>query len=145
MTTAAEAEERCANLMILCTRLGAMLAEETKAFEARRPMDVQAGQAETQRLANLYRHESARIRQDPGLVQPASAATRRKLLVSVQGFEVVLARHGRAVYAAKTISEGLVQALATEIAAHRTSVTPYGPGANARKGSATAIALNRRA
>jgi hypothetical protein len=145
MTTAAEAEERCANLVILCTRLGAMLADETKAFEARRPMDVQAGQAETQKLANLYRHESLRIRQDPGLVAAASAPARRRLMAAVQGFEVILARHGRAVYAAKTVSEGLVQALATEIAAHRTQVATYGPGARSGKGSATAITLNKRA
>jgi hypothetical protein len=144
MTTAVEAEERVANLVILCGRLGMLLTEETSALEAHRPQEI-ANQAETQRLANLYRHESARIRAEPALVAPASAASRRRLLGAVQTFEAVLARHGRAVAAAKTVSEGLVQAIAVEIGAQRAAVAPYGPGARAGDAPAAAIALNKRA
>ncbi len=145
MTTAAEAEERCANLIVLCCRLGAMLAEETAAFEGRRPQDVIASQPETQRLANMYRHESAKIRAQPDLGRPASAATRRQLLAAVQTFEGVLARHGRAVAAAQEISAGIVQAIAAEVASQRNSVSPYGPKAKAGSATVSAIALNKRA
>ena len=140
-----EAEARVAQLVGLTDRLTVLLDRETRAFEARRPQDVLSGQEETQRLANLYRHESARIKADPGLIAAASAGARRRLSLSVQAFEGVLARHGRAVAAAKAVTEGLVQAIAAEVAAQRTSVSPYGPGARAGAPSATAFALNRRA
>ncbi len=145
MISVAEAEERVANLVVLCSRLGLLLTEETKAFEARRPRDIAADQPETQRLANLYRHETARIRAEPDLVLTASAESRRRLMGAVQQFETIVARHGRAVTAAKIVSEGLVQAIATEVAAQRESASPYGQGSRSASGSASAIVLNRQA
>ena len=57
----------------------------------------------------------------------------------------MLARHGRAVTAAKTLTEGLVHAIAKEVAAQRGRAAGYGPTAMAARGDASAITLNRRA
>ena len=57
----------------------------------------------------------------------------------------MLARHGRAIAAAKTVTEGLVQAIAEEVAATRSARSPYGADAKAPRADATAITLSKRA
>ncbi len=142
---AATEPDRIAALLALTERLAAALAEETAAFEARRPHDVARGSAETLRLANLYRHESARIKAQPGLLAAASPTQRQRLRDATVAFEATLARHGRAVGAARTVTEGLVEAIAREIAAARPRPAGYGPGARPSALNASAVTLNRRA
>jgi hypothetical protein len=143
--SAVDAEDRALQLIDLTAQLTERLAAETRAFEAHRPQDAAAGSAETQRLANLYRHEATRVKREPVLIAGAAPATRAKLMRATEAFDAVLARHGRAVAAARTISEGIVQAIAKEVAAVRSSTSAYGPGARPGVGDASAIALNRRA
>ncbi len=145
MTTAAEAQERVEQLIAVTRRLTDLLAAETRAFEARRSHEAAANMEEVARLANIYRRESARVRQDPGLVAGASEAKRALLMQLTQTFEAVLARHGRALTAAKTITEGLVHAIAEEVAKTRTAGPGYGPSAKGRYADASAITLNRKA
>ena len=58
----------------------------------------------------------------------------------------MLARQGRALEAAKTVSEGLVRAIADEVAAQRNTGTGYGQGGVASApAAATSITLNKRA
>jgi len=141
---AGDPTERVEQLIVLTERLTKFLKAELKAFEARRPQDAAANSAETQRLANVYRHESARIRADPSLIAGASPALHRRLMEATKLFDEVLARHGRALYAAKTITEGLVRAIAEEVAVQRRRVAAYGPEARQYKADASAITLNRR-
>jgi hypothetical protein len=138
-------DDRATQLIALTERLTGRLEAEVRAFEARRPQDAAPGSAETLRLANLYRHESLHIRQNPSLIAGARAELRARLIKATKSFQVVLARHGRAVAAAKVLTEGLVQAIANEVATQRSRVAGYGPAALARKGDASAITLNRRA
>ncbi|HEX2560529.1 flagellar basal body protein [Phenylobacterium sp.] len=141
-----DATDRVDQLIILTERLTALLVEECQAFETRRPQDVAGQVEETQRLANLYRHESTRVRANPALVSGAPLAQRQRLMRATEAFDAVLARHGRALLAAKTITEGLVRAIAEEVADQRTSATAYGPSATqSSANAATAITLNKRA
>ena len=57
----------------------------------------------------------------------------------------MLARHGRAVEAAKTITEGLIRAIAEEVHKQRHAVTGYGRKGMQAPRPATPVALNRRA
>jgi len=141
---AGDPTQRVEQLIVLTERLTSFLKAELKAFEARRPQDAAANSAETQRLAKVYRHESACIRADPSLIAGAPVARRERLVEATKLFDEVLARHGRALYAAKTITEGLVRALAEEVAVQRRRCAAYGPGARQYKGDASAITLNRR-
>jgi hypothetical protein len=88
-----------------------------------------------------------RVRADPSLVMAAPLEMRQRLVRSAEAFDAVLARHGRAVMAAKFITEGLVRAIAEEVAGHRDQLSSYGPSARAptAPNAATAITLNRRA
>jgi hypothetical protein len=58
--------------------------------------------------------------------------------------ERVLRRHAGALEAMKTVTEGLVKAVADEVASQRATSNSYGPGAKAASPSAS-IALNKRA
>lgn len=145
---ASDAADRVDQLIILTERLTDLIAKEALAFESRRPQDAAAGAEETQRLANIYRHESARVRAEPGLVFGAPLAQRQKLMQATEAFDAVLARHGRAVQAARTVTEGLVRAIANEVAAQREQSAGYGASGAlpaSAASAATAITLNRTA
>ena len=144
--TPEEASERVEQLILLTDRLTSLVAQQAKAFESRRPQDAAAYVEETSRLANLYRHESARIRSNRGLITSAPTEARRRLRRSTEAFDAVLARQSRAVGAAKTVTEGLVRAIAEEVASQRQKGVSYGAnGTQNRAAAATAITLNKRA
>lgn len=144
--TAQDAAERVDQLILLTERLTGMIADAAAAFEQRRPQDALKDIEETSRLANLYRHESTRVRADPGLVAAAPLDQRTRLVRATEAFDAVLARQGRALEAAKTITEGLVRAVAEEVAAQRTKGVSYGAdGVTTANRAATAITLNKRA
>lgn len=145
MALAGNPQERIEQLITLTDRLTALISEQLRAFEARRPQDAAANAQETARLANLYRHESLKLKADSSLLADAPADLREKLVASTRAFDAVLARHGRAVEAAKTLTEGLIRAIAEEVNKQRNAVAGYGPKAMQAPRAATAVALNRRA
>ena len=133
------------HLTALTERLTERLVAEIAAFKAQRPQDVQASAADTVRLANIYRQESARVAADPSLVMAAAADKRQRLIDATRTFDEVLARHGRTLKAAKAITEGLVRTIAQAVSAKRAVQPGYGPTAKAWAGDATAISFNQRA
>lgn len=137
--------EHARRLIDLTERLTARLTEETRCFEARRPQDIAAGITETQDMANLYRRETARVKADRGLLDSLPDAERDALIAATQAFEAVLARHNRALEAAKTITEGLVQTIAQEVAAARAQGAGYGAGGRAAGPDGRAVTLDRTA
>lgn len=125
--------------------LTGLMLEQAVAFESHRPQDAAGRMQEAAQLSNLYRHESAKVRENPALVAGAPPALRQRLIRATEAFDAVLARQSRALNAAKTVTEGLVHAIAQEVASRRSSGTGYGPGAAAQSGDARAITLNRQA
>ncbi len=112
----------------------------------RRPHEAAERLEETTRLANVYRHEVVRVRSDPTLVARAPLDQRHRLELASEAFEAVLARHGRALFAAREVTEGVVRAIAEEVASNRQAGAGYGPGARtAQPAAATAITLNQQA
>ena len=140
-----DASERVEQLVLLTERLTELVAAQAKSFETHRPQDAVVHGDEIGRLANLYRHESARARADPGLVSQANLTLRARLVRATEAFDAVLARQQRAVNAAKTVTEGLVRAIAEEVSSQRQKGSTYGPGAATTIAPATAITLNKRA
>jgi shikimate 5-dehydrogenase len=67
------------------------------------------------------------------------------LIRATEAFDAVLARQGRALEAAKTVTEGLVRAIAEEVANQRQQGVSYGAGGTSAPAGATAITLNQRA
>ena len=128
----------------LTERLTGLIEGQAQAFERHRPQDAAATLAEVARLANLYRAGSAEVRAAPGKLSEAPGDLRARLLSATQAFETALERQGKALAASKVITEGVVKAIADEIAARRGVGQAYGPGAP-RRATATAITLNRQA
>ena len=145
---AEDAVELVRQLTALTERLTGLVTLQRECFEQHRPQDAAGLNEETGKLANLYRHESMRLRSDPGLVATAPLELRQRLKGATEAFETGLARYGRALQAARTVTEGLVRAIADEVAGQRAQASGYGPTARApasAAGAATAIALNRQA
>ena len=143
--SASSPAERMDQLIALTERLTALISEQLRAFEARRPQDATINADETARLANLYRHESLRVKGDASLLAGAPAEMHQRLVAATRSFDAVLARHGRAVEAAKIITEGLIRAIAEEVSLQRNAVAGYGAKGLQAPKPATAVALNRRA
>jgi hypothetical protein len=144
MSAEADALAGIEAMITLTETLTRLLADQARAFEAHRPHEAARNLAEISGLANKYQIASAHIRAQPGLVERAPLAVRQRLLRATEAFDAVLQRHGRALAASKTVTEGLVKAIAEEVAAKRNVGAAYGPGA-ARRPAATAITLNRQA
>ncbi len=132
-------------LILLTEKLTARLERETAAFAAHRPQDVSAGLAETQDLANQYRRESAQLKANRAMLMAAPSSDRMALIRATERFETVLTTHGRAVDAARIISEGLVRTIAHEVASARALGTGYGASGHAAVGDGRAITFNRTA
>ena len=125
-------------------RLTDLLADQARAFERHRPQDAAATMTQVAQLTGLYRAGSARIQTIPAVAMAAPVATRQRLIRATEAFEAVLERQTRAISASKTVTEGLVRAIAEAIATRRASNIGYGPGV-ARAVAATAITLDRKA
>jgi hypothetical protein len=143
--SAETAGDRVEQLILLTERLTELVALEAQAFENRRPQDAAVHVKETSKLANIYRHESTRVRANPDLVAKASLVQRTRLIRATEAFDAVLARQGRALEAAKTVTEGLVRAIAEEVASQRQKGVSYDADGIAPAAGATAITLNQRA
>jgi hypothetical protein len=138
--------ERIEKLIALTERLTGLIADQAQAFEARRPQDAALNMEETTRLANVYRLEAQRVRSEIKPFAGAPLNLRARLVQATEAFDAVIARQGRALDAAKTVTEGLVHAIAEEVTAQRSAGTGYGPkGIKPRPDAATAVTLNRRA
>lgn len=143
---ATDAKDRVEQLSMLTERLTELVALSAQAFEEGRPQKAADQLEETTRLANVYRHESARVRANPDLVAAAPLAERSRLIRATEAFDAVLARQGRAITAARSVTEGLVKAIADEVANQRGEAAGYGPrSGQAANKAASAITLNQRA
>jgi len=146
---AQDAADRVAQLVVLTERLTELIAGQAQAFEQHQPQAAAALVDETAKLANLYRHESARVRTDPGLIAGAPFVDRTRLVRATEAFDAVLARQARALAAARFVTEGLVRAIAEEVAAQRSAgaADAYGPTGEktAKPADGSAITLNKRA
>lgn len=142
---AADPSDHVDQLVALTERLTALLAEQARLFEARRPAEAAGVTAQSADLAALYRRETARVRANPLILAGAPKARRQRLVEATRAFEATLKRHGSAVHACKSVTEGVVRAVADEVARRRAPPAGYGPRAKAVAGDGSAITLNRRA
>ena len=135
--------ERAEALIRLTTRLTELLEQETACFEARKPHEAVGLQTEKTRLATIYRAETRLAGQDKARLAGLAEPLKLKLRENTARFEAALARNGAAVEALKSLTEGLVKALADEAVRQARSKAGYGPGA--AKASIGAMAYNQTA
>lgn len=137
---------RAEQLLLVTERLTALVIEETRRIDAREPpLDGEMAE-EKQRLANAYRLELARIRDDKSLIEPAAPDLLAKLRKNTALLQEKLAEHEVALSAVKLITEGMVQAMAEELARQQGGDAQYGAhgGLSAPSGPRPAV-LDRQA
>lgn len=136
--------ERAEALIRLTSRLTELLDQETALFEAREPHKAVDLQPEKTRLATLYRAETQRAKAEPSRLAGLPQMLKTQLQDSTKAFELALQRNGAAVEALKTLTEGLVKALADEANRQAQAKSGYGPGA-AGQARVGALACNQTA
>jgi len=117
-------EHRAEQLLLMTERLADLAASDTRRIQARQALFEGGEIGEKNRLANAYRLELARIKQDHALIQDAPPALLERLRRSTVALHETLATHELALNAVKVVSEGLVHAMAEEVVRQR------GDGAN---------------
>ena len=138
--------ERAEALLRLTGRLTELIRGETQMFQRRRPQDAVTLQDEKTKLANIYRGEVARARNEPARFAGAPVALKNSLREATVSFHAALAENARAVTAMKVITEGVVRAIADEAERQRSTGHGYGPGAAQRPQTrGLSIALNQTA
>jgi len=135
--------ERAEALILMTSRLTALIEQETALFEARRPLDTQSFQDEKSKLATIYRREIAAVKQQPDRLEGAPETLKRQLKDETERFTAALEANGRAVEALRVLTEGIVRAVADEAARVKDQDAGYGPGT--RRPATPSIAVNQRA
>ncbi|MEZ6023455.1 MAG: hypothetical protein R3C16_08620 [Hyphomonadaceae bacterium] len=118
--------DRAEQLLMVSQRLNALVAEETRRIVARQPPLEGAEADEKNRLANAYRLELARIKQDRTLIEGAPEPLLAQLRQSTVALHETLAEHELQLNAVKTVAEGLVHAMAEEVVRQRGAGGGYG-------------------
>ncbi len=139
-------QDRAEQLLLLSERLMTLCEEETRRIQAREPPIDGALADEKNRLANAYRLELARIKQDPALIAAAPPALLSKLKQDTLRLQHALDAHEIALGAVKLVAEGLVQAMAEEVARQRGGGQTYGAtGGVSRPSGPIPVTLDRSA
>jgi hypothetical protein len=139
------ADDRAEQLLLITERLGALIATETARIQARRPPLEGAEAEEKNRLANAYRLELARIKQDPSLIEGVPRAVVEKLKAKTADLHAALADHEIALGAVKIVAEGLVHAMAEEVSRQRNGARGYGARGEMAAAQASAAVLDKSA
>jgi hypothetical protein len=121
-----DAKDRAEQLLLVTERLTTLIEAETRRIEARQPPLDGAEAEEKTRLANAYRLELARIKQDRGLIEGAPPTLLAQLRQATAVMQATVAEHETALNAVKLVTEGLVQAMAEEVARQRGGDAHYG-------------------
>jgi len=142
-----DAADRADQILLLTQRLSVIVEAETAALGAGRPASPDSAESvELMRLANAYRLEMARIRDDQTLISGAPRAVRERLQSATAALQVRLDGYAVALGAARAVTEGLVRAMAEEIQTVRRGPPGYGAhGAYAEAPGSSAVALDQRA
>lgn len=120
-----DARDRAQQLLLMTERLAALASEDTRRIAARQPLIEGAEADEKSRLANAYRLELARIKQEPTLIQDAPPELLERLRRSTVALHETLAAHELSLNAVKVVSEGMVHAMAEEVVRQRLSGANY--------------------
>ncbi|PHS25347.1 MAG: flagellar basal body protein [Robiginitomaculum sp.] len=139
------AKDRVEQMLLLTQRLRALVERETVLFEARTPNEAAMFADEKNTLATTYRLETVRIAKDPSLIADAPAVLRQQLRKETVLLDEALQANNRIAGIIRKLTEGMVQAIASEAAKIRASMNAYGPNGRVNADdAAVAITLNRQ-
>lgn len=145
---AGSAAERADQLIAMAARLTALVNAETEAMRQRRLDGASADWAEKESLSQGWRLEIARIKADPSLLDGLDKSRRETLREASRTLEAALEAHAAGLGAMKEVTEGLVRAIADEIASARSAPAGYGRSGQIAAGpgrAASGLAVDAKA
>ncbi len=116
---------RLSRLTELVESLGEIVTRETELLATRHPRSLADTQSEKELLAAAYEYELRHLKADPGWVDGADPAAVGRLKQAVECFDAIMGQHARRLVTVKSISEGMIQAIAEEVQRKRQPVTGY--------------------
>lgn len=142
---ARDTEDRLDQLIGVTQRLTELMVTETEALKARKLDASSTDWQEKERLAHTYRMEMMDLAKNGDVLLQVPAGLRKTLFEATRRFQEVLVDHDKALTAMREISEGLVEAIAREVATETSG--PRGYGSRGQQGSlrASGIAVNAKA
>lgn len=114
-------------LIALAERLTRALEDDIAALERGRPREMRTIEPEIQQLAALFARESAAV--NVAAVKSLPADKRSKLTDTTRRFQEALSRQTRMIKRMKSVSEGMIHAIAEDVARKKTAMRPYAPTA----------------
>lgn len=144
---AEDAADRAEQLLALTQRLGSLVDAEAEVLTSGSPLAPTGNDSEElRRLANAYRLEMARIRDDRSLIAAAPLPVRQRLQTETAALQERLDAYMTGLSAARAVTEGLVRAVAEEVQRARKGPAGYGAhGTYAQSGATAPVALDQRA
>lgn len=142
-----DVEDRAEQLDAMTRRLIGLVSSEAEAVQAHRLNAANADWDEKERLVHSWRLEVSRIKADPSLLAGLSQARKESLRAASKELDAKLEAHAMALAASKSVTEGLVRTIASEIAAVRAAPAGYGrSGVNeSANRQASGLAVNAKA
>jgi hypothetical protein len=114
-------------LMALTARLTEALKADIAALERGRPREMRSPSNEVQQMTALYTREAASFA--PSAVQTLPKDARDQLTNATAAFRDVLALHGRILSRVRNTTEGMIRAIADDVAKRKNAQRPYAPTA----------------
>jgi hypothetical protein len=146
-TARAALPKQIGDLILYSDQLAAILVKETAGLQARDKSALTVFEAEKARVMALYQRELNALRKDPNWAKALPAPVRDALAAAGARLGAALKSQSALIARRRHVTEGIVQAIAKEVAVKRQGVTPYAKPNGARLApaaprAATAITLN---
>jgi len=127
-------------LLALTARLTEALNDDIAALERGRPREMRSHKPEVQQLLALYSREVQGLNAAVAKALPKEAQDR--LRDATGKFRETLAQHNRVLTRVKNCTEGMIRAIADDVAKKRAQQRPYSPPANTPPRTPGAIVYN---
>jgi len=127
-------------LLVLTERLMKALNEDIAALERGRPREMRSHKPEVQQLTALYTREAQALSNAAMKALPKEAHDR--LVEATARFREVLALHNRVLTRVRNCTEGMIHAIAEDVAKKRHALKPYAPPTNTKPRAPGAIVYN---
>lgn len=117
-------KDKADRLIAMTERLTDALKSDIVALENGRPRDMRSIAPDMQQLAAMFSRESAAF--TIAMTKSIPAATRSRLIDVTKEFKETLKLQTRMIVRIKTVSEGMIHAIAEDVARRKNAVKPYG-------------------
>jgi hypothetical protein len=117
-------KDKADRLIAMTERLTDALKADIAALERGRPRDMRSIAPDMQQLAAIFGRESAAF--TIAMTKSVPAATRARLIDTTKRFKETLERQERMLKCVKTVSEGMIHAIAEDVARRKNAAKPYG-------------------